>query len=209
MTGVTSGYVEGVPIVEDLTLDVPRGGVTRLAGPNGTGKSTVVELISGYLRPWAGSVSVLGHDAGSSAARDVRRVVRTEPALYEYMTVLDHLAFFARVTGDSVERVAARAEALGLAFWFNENARALSSGTAKKLWYVACTAGAADLLVLDEPFNAVDEAAVELMVADLAAAAADRSVLLVCHTLPRSLTVDHTVALTTRFSRGPSPEAAP
>jgi ABC-type multidrug transport system ATPase subunit len=192
---VTTGYVEGRPVLSQFELAVPRGGLSRLSGPNGTGKSTVVELISGYLRPWAGTVSVLGMPAHSPRARQRRSVVRTQPALYDFMTVRDHLAFFARTLGDERDRLVGRAERLGLAPWFDENARSLSSGTAKKLWYVLCTAGSAELLVLDEPFNAVDSDGVELMVAELTEFAGERTVLMVCHTQPSSLRFDHEVVM--------------
>lgn len=196
LAGVTAGWVEGLPVVRDLDLRVAPGGVVRLDGPNGTGKSTVVELLSGYLRPWTGAVTVLGHDAGSTAARALRRVVRTRPALYDHMTVRDHLLLMARLQGDDPDRQVERAERFGLARWLDERAADLSSGTAKKLWYVLGSCGDPRLLVLDEPFNAVDEDGVRAMVRDLdEAAGAHRTVLVVCHAVPPGLAVDRTVRL--------------
>jgi ABC-type multidrug transport system ATPase subunit len=196
LTGVTAGYVEDRPVVRDLQLRLPRGGLTRLDGPNGAGKSTLVELVSGYLRPWAGTVEVCGHDAAAPAAREVRQVVRTQPALYEHMTVRDHLTFMARVRGGDLIRQLERADRLGLTPWLDERAAALSSGTAKKLWYLLGTVGPAELVVLDEPFNAVDEEGVRAMVRDLDEAAVEgRTVVVVCHSVPPELVVDRTVRL--------------
>lgn len=199
--GVTAGYVEDQPVLHGLDLSVPTGGITRLVGPNGTGKSTVVELVSGYLRPWSGTVTLWGMPADSIAVRDARRIVRTAPALYEYMTVRDHLALFAKITGESPEVLVERAERLGLARWFDENARALSAGTAKKLWYVLGTAGRPQLYVLDEPFNAVDETATATMVADLMDLAATRSVLIVCHAVPAGLLIDQELSIAPKAVR--------
>lgn len=196
LTEVTAGYVEDRPVVRDLQLRIPRGGLTRLDGSNGAGKSTVVELVSGYLRPWAGTVVVCGQEAASPAARAARQVVRTRPALYEHMTVRDHLTFMARVRGGDLPRQLERADRLGLAPWLDERAAALSSGTAKKLWYLLGTVGHADLVVLDEPFNAVDEEGVRAMVRDLdEATGAGRAVVLVCHAVPPELVLDRTVRL--------------
>jgi ABC-type multidrug transport system ATPase subunit len=196
LAGVTAGYVEERPVVRDLSLRLPHGGVVRLAGPNGSGKSTVLELVSGYLRPWSGTVTVCGHDAATTAARAARRVVRTQPALYDHMTIRDHLTFMARVQGGDLQEQLERAGRLGLAPWYDERAAALSSGTAKKLWYLLGTVGSCELLVLDEPFNAVDEDGIRSMVRDLEEAAdAARTVVIVCHTVPVELSVDGTVRL--------------
>lgn len=194
---VTVGYVEGSPVLSGLSLTVPARGLIRLHGPNGTGKTTIVEVLSGYLRPWSGSVRVGDADASSQAARKTRRVVRTAPALFEYMTVHDHLAVFARANGADLDHLLQRASALGLKEWLDENAGGLSSGTAKKLWYLLCTAGTAALYVLDEPFNAVDGDGVEVMVREIRSwAERGSAVLVVCHTLPPGLDVDGTILVT-------------
>ncbi|MDV3220873.1 ATP-binding cassette domain-containing protein [Intrasporangium sp.] len=198
LDGVTTGYVEGSPVLRDLSLRIPQTGLIRLHGPNGSGKSTVVEIASGYLRPWQGRVMVLDDDATSRHSRSRRRVVRTKPALFEYMTVHDHLAVFAKATGDSLARVLERATALGLDPWLSENAGGLSSGTGKKLWYLMCTTGDADLYLLDEPFNAIDDGGVEAIVDELTEwAAAGRCVVVICHTLPTRLRFDQVIGLGT------------
>ncbi|MDR1442346.1 MAG: ATP-binding cassette domain-containing protein, partial [Bifidobacteriaceae bacterium] len=101
--GVSAGWIEDCPVVQDLTLAFDSPGVTALTGRNGTGKSTVVELISGYLRPWTGAVEVNGFSAQSAAARAKRRVCRTAPALFSLMTVRDHLVLSARSAGCDVD----------------------------------------------------------------------------------------------------------
>lgn len=194
---VTVGYIEGAPILTGLSLEVPRTGLVRLHGPNGAGKTTIVEVLSGYLKPWSGRVTIIGEDAGSEAARRNRRVVRTAPALFEYMTVHDHLAVFAKTSETPLAVLLDRASALGLDEWLDANAGGLSSGTAKKLWYVLCTAGDPALIVLDEPFNAVDTDGVAVMVDELRGwAKQGRAVLVVCHTLPPGLEFDHTLSVT-------------
>lgn len=192
---VTAGYDPDHPVIEDLTDRVPPRGVTRVRGGNGAGKSTLVEVLSGYLPPNQGQVTVGGHAADSAAARRIRRVVRTQPALLPFLTVRDHVALFATAYAIPLEPQLSRAAELGLTPWFDEQAGALSSGTAKKLWYLMCTGGQPDVVVLDEPFNAIDAEGTAVIVRELAEWALQRAVILVAHTLPHDLQVDHEITL--------------
>ncbi|MGL4743526.1 MAG: ATP-binding cassette domain-containing protein [Dermatophilaceae bacterium] len=205
LTSVTAGYLEGAPAVTELSLTIPSSGITRLHGPNGAGKSTVVELLSGYLRPWSGSVTVLGEDAGTARASRYRRVMRTSPALFAQMTVHDHLAVFAKATGEDPQVMRGRASRLGLDAWVDANAGSLSSGSAKKLWYVLCTSGDPRVVIVDEPFNAVDDTGIDTIVEELCRwRSAGRTIVVVCHTVPPGLVVDHMVNLPTATDSRPA-----
>lgn len=164
--------------------------MTHLAGRNGTGKSTLVELVAGYLRPWSGSVLVNGHPAHRPEARKGRRVTRSTVSLYHDMTVADHLAFTAR-TGDEpaaeLDRLRSRADAYGLGPWMETAAGALSTGNARKLWLLVTTPGRPLTMVLDEPFEGLDDQGAGVLVDELRAWAAERLVVLVAHDLPSGL----------------------
>ncbi|MBA1146289.1 ABC transporter ATP-binding protein [Ectothiorhodospiraceae bacterium WFHF3C12] len=67
--GVTAGY-ESVPVIEDVSLEMPSGEFLGLVGPNGGGKSTLLRVVLGLLEPWAGEVSVLGRTP-TRARRDI------------------------------------------------------------------------------------------------------------------------------------------
>lgn len=102
------------PVIDSLTARFEPASLTHLGGANGRGKTTLLELASGYLRPWAGSVAVGGHEASSEAARSLRRVCRTQPALYPSMTAMEHLEFAALCAGQSVDVALDRAQAYEL-----------------------------------------------------------------------------------------------
>jgi ABC-type multidrug transport system ATPase subunit len=186
---VTAGYVEGAPVFTGLSLSFSAPGLVHLRGGNGTGKSTFVELCSGYLLPWQGSVRVGGMDASSPAARAGRRICRTQPALYPDMTVRDHLVFASRCRGVDPEGGLDRAVGLGLGPWLDHAARTLSTGNTRKLWYVVCTLGAFGLAVLDEPFNGIDQEGEEKIAEELSLWSTDRLVVLISHTAPAALAV--------------------
>lgn len=201
LVSLTTGYVESAPVLEDVTLTIPEHGAVRLVGPNGIGKSTVVEVLSGYLRPWSGRARVLGRVPHDPALRPLRAVMRAQSALYPYMTVRDHLVLASSVRGVSPAYALARLEELGAGPWLDQNAGTLSSGSRHKAWFVMCTLHDAELVILDEPFNAVDAQGVEAMVAWINGVARDRTVVLVSHQLPAGLHLDRTVEVSSNAPR--------
>lgn len=195
---MTAGWVAGSDVFTDLTVRIPGDGLTHVTGVNGSGKSTLVELIAGYLRPVVGSVRVAGVDASTPQARRVRRVCRTRPALFPRMTVRDHLAFASRCAGLPKTPSIDRAEAYGLAEWLGTESGALSTGNARKLWVIMTTLGSPEVVVLDEPYNGLDQHGCGVLDAEIAGWAAHGSVLLVSHTLHEPLHPDHVVELNRR-----------
>lgn len=184
---VIAGYVDGVAVLQHVTLELPNTGLVRLNGENGAGKSTFIELVSGHLMPWSGSVTIGGRPAHSAAARASRRVCRSRPALFPGMTARDHLLFAAMCTGGSRRALLERADRLGLGEWLNSDSATLSTGTVRKLWLLMCTAGDFDVVLLDEPLNGLDADAVGLVADDVARWSQSGLVVLVSHFLPSGL----------------------
>lgn len=187
LAGVTAGYVCDSPVFIDANLSISGPGVFQLRGRNGSGKSTFAELASGYLRPWAGQVLVNGINATNRDAREARRVCRAEPALFPAMTVHDHLALTAAARGSGLESALDRARSLGLAPWLAENAGSLSTGTAKKLWFIMNTLGRFTVGVLDEPFNGVDAESAEVMAEEIRGWSEAAMIVLISHSLHHGL----------------------
>jgi ABC-type multidrug transport system ATPase subunit len=192
---VSAGYVEGAPVLSDFSLSLPGLGLVHLAGENGCGKSTLVELASGYLVPWAGQVRVFGEPAHSPGIRRRRRVCRSRPALFPAMTVRDHLAFSAMCAGGSRQVELDRADRLGLTPWLDSEAVTLSTGSARKLWFLVCTAGEFELVLLDEPLNGLDADARGLVVEDIMRWSLTGLAVLISHFLPQALAVDQRLEL--------------
>ena len=94
---------DGRPVLEGVTLTVPKGSCLALIGHNGAGKTTLMKLILGLARPTSGSVSVLGVDP-ANARKAFRRQLGFLPenvAFHEELTGADTLAFYARLKGFS------------------------------------------------------------------------------------------------------------
>ncbi|MDO4412748.1 hypothetical protein [Cutibacterium sp.] len=109
--------------------------------------------------------------------------------------MVDHLTLAARLADCDRDEPISRAKDYGLTEWFDYRTSTLSTGTAKRLWYVMCTTGKFDVVVLAEPFNGVDEESTRMMVSDINEWRKESLVLLVAHAMPNGLTVDQTLSL--------------
>ncbi|MGL4552989.1 MAG: ABC transporter ATP-binding protein, partial [Gemmataceae bacterium] len=153
---MTKSY-SSLTAVDGLTLRVPARCVYGFIGPNGSGKSTTLRMIMRILVPDRGRVRVLG-DESHGAAHDRIGYLPEERGLYKKMLVRDVLCFHAQLKGMSrpgpvIDTWLAR---LGLADWAGKPVEALSKGMAQKVQFISTVAHGPELIVLDEPFSALD-----------------------------------------------------
>ena len=148
--------------VDNIDLDVPAAQIYGFLGPNGSGKSTTIRMMCGLLKPSAGSVSVLGHDAlaESELVRSKLGYMTQRFSLWDDLTVRENMDFLCRVFGlDGATRrarIEARVEAYGLSGFADRRASTLSGGQRQRLALAAATLHEPQLLLLDEPTSAVD-----------------------------------------------------
>jgi len=150
-------------VVDDFSMQVPRGAIYGFLGPNGSGKTTTIRMICGLLTPDAGSGVVLGHDIGRDAERIKRKVgyMTQKFSLYEDLSIEENLDFVARMydVADRKRRVAEALENLGLTSRAKQLAGTLSGGWKQRLALAACLIHEPSLLLLDEPTAGVDPGA--------------------------------------------------
>ncbi len=151
-----------VQAVRDLSLKVAAGEIYGLIGPDGAGKTTTMRLICGALRPDAGQVRVAGYDVTRhpDQARDEIGYLPQRFSLYEELTVLENLRFFAEVRGiprqEWYDRSMGILEFVGLAPFVHRRAGHLSGGMKQKLGLAVALVHRPKVLLLDEPTNGVD-----------------------------------------------------
>jgi ABC-2 type transport system ATP-binding protein len=150
--------------VNDLSLSVAGGEIYGLVGPDGAGKTTTIRLLCGALRPANGKVFLGDHDLDRSM-EEGRALIGYLPqrfSLYEELTVLENLRFFAEVRGLQKEDWRPRAleilEFVGLRPFVERRAGWLSGGMKQKLGLAAALAHRPKVLMLDEPTTGVDPA---------------------------------------------------
>jgi ABC-2 type transport system ATP-binding protein len=155
--------------VHGVDLDLSPGEVHALVGLNGAGKTTIMRLVLGMLRPMRGTVHIGGvaiQDADAATWRCVGHLIE-HPLVYPELDTRTNLEVAARLHG--VPRTAARAAAeraldeLSLGRYAGVPARVLSSGNRQRLGLAAVLSHDPDLIILDEPTNALDPAGVILL----------------------------------------------
>ena len=148
--------------VDDVSFDVGQREVMGLLGPNGSGKTTILRILTGYLRPSAGTVRVAGFDVvrdGRAARRRVGYVPEDAP-LYPHMRVNEFLEFMGRLRGLDGgalhAAIGAASERLGLGDVAETIIGRLSRGYRQRVCLAQAVLHGPDLLVLDEPTNGLD-----------------------------------------------------
>ncbi len=164
--GLSKSYKE-LLAVTDLTFKVEPGEVLGLVGPNGAGKTTTLRCLSGILPPTSGSIAIAGHDivAAPVAAKRNLTFVPDEPQLFEYLTVLEHLQFVARIyqVPDAGQRSQPLLEELELTEHAKKLPGELSRGMRQKLAIACGLLHDPRVLLFDEPLTGLDPVGIRRM----------------------------------------------
>lgn len=175
---------ESVTLFEDLALDLPAGRITCLLGPSGVGKSSLLRMIAGLLAPEPGAI--LSADDGRPLAGRIAYMAQTD-LLLPWLDVLENATLGPRLRGDRAalaparQRAAALLENVGLGGRLSARPDALSGGMRQRVALVRTLIEDRPIVLMDEPFGALD-AISRLQLQDLAARLlAARTVLLVTH----------------------------
>jgi NitT/TauT family transport system ATP-binding protein len=158
LRGVTKTYDSGVVALGPIDLDVPKGEFVSLLGPSGCGKSTALRLIAGLSAPTSGAVRVAHH--GAQAGRSIGFVFQ-EPTLMPWTSVRENVRLPLKLThvprGEADKRVGEALAQVGLAEFADAFPRELSGGMKMRVSLARALVTDPDILLMDEPFAALDE----------------------------------------------------
>ena len=145
--------------VDGLSLEVPRGRIFGLLGPNGSGKTTTMGMLLGLVKPTAGSFTLFESDAPlADSLRRMGAIVET-PAFYPYLSGRENLAYFQGIVGKSnAAELDDLLEKVGLGDRADSRFRTYSLGMKQRLGLAYALLGDPELLFLDEPTNGMDPA---------------------------------------------------
>ena len=164
-----------------VDLDVPRGGIAVVTGPNGSGKTTLLRLCAGLAQPSEGELRV-------DVARERIGFLAHEPLVYRELTALENLELYGTLyrVPERRERIGMLLERFGL--WDPRRGRVseYSRGMQQRLALCRVLLHDPELLILDEPYTALDAQGAELLDAQLAELHGDRTFLVSTHDAPRT-----------------------
>ncbi|RMZ32215.1 hypothetical protein D0859_03658 [Hortaea werneckii] len=208
-------------VVDDVTFGVDGSEVLALLGPNGAGKTTTLSMIRGDLSPSSPRSDVLICNTSALHNRlATRQMLGVCPQFntMDYMTVTEHLSFYARVRGvpDVSSNVLKVIDAVGLSSYRHRLAGKLSGGNQRKLSLATSIIGNPAVLLLDEPSTGMDAVAMRVMWKAIRAIAAGRAIVLTTHSMEeasalssrtaildrRLLALQGTRELVTKYSQG-------
>ena len=196
---VTKIYPGGVEALNDMTIDFPRGELTSLLGPSGCGKTTLLKIIAGLIPATSGLVTINGEEVTGPGAE--RAFVFQDFALMPWASVIRNAAFGLELRGvpkSEREAIAEKyIEAVGLKGYENLFPHELSGGMRQRVGLARALAVNAEVLLMDEPFSAVDEQTRRKFQEDLLKVVAEeeKTFIFVTHSIEEAVYVSQSIAL--------------
>ena len=160
--GVAKRYGGGTVAVDDVSVEIAGGSFVALVGSSGSGKSTLLKMVNRLIEPSTGTVRIAGEPVAASTAAELRRrigYVFQNIGLFPHMTVAENIAIGLRLAGekDRGPRVAEMLDLVDLPQDFAARMPdALSGGQRQRVGVARALATAPGLMLLDEPFGALD-----------------------------------------------------
>ena len=189
------------PALKDISLDVNAGSCLALIGRNGAGKTTLLRILAGLSKAAKGSIAILGQDARDEDARRRIGVLGHGIGVYEELSAFENLRLFAKLYGiaDPQQKANEWLERTGLERVRDGLVREFSRGMRQRLAVARTFLHNPSLLLLDEPFTALDDRAIAVLQDLLKTALREgRTIIMSTHQLREALELATDVALINR-----------
>ena len=196
-----SKYYGHFPALRDIRLRIEPGSTVALLGRNGAGKTTLLRIIAGLSKSSQGAVTIQGADVRQAANRRRIGVLGHGISLYDELSAFENLRLFAKLYGiaNPAQRIDEMLERTDLARVRDGLVREFSRGMRQRLAVARCFLHQPALLILDEPFTALDDRAIAVLQDLLKTALADgRTIVMSTHQLREALELATDVALINR-----------
>src|SRR6516164_10031675 len=194
------GDAQFVRALADTSLDIARGELLCLIGPSGCGKSTLLNVVGGLMTPSSGTVEVAGKPVRGPMPRDIAFIFQ-ENALFPWNTVIENVRLgmlFQGVPKSEHETRAKKSlEAVGLAEFANHYPAQLSGGMRQRAALARALSLQTDILLMDEPFGALDEQTRMILGEDLSVllSRSRKTIVFVTHSLGEAVFLADRVAV--------------
>ncbi len=188
------------PAIRAVSFEAERGAILALLGRNGAGKSTMLGMLAGISQPSSGTILVAGEPRDADRRRRVG-ILGHGQWLYDELTAEENLQFFAQLykVSDADERIARWLEDTGLARFSRSRVAGFSRGMRQRLAVARAFLHEPDILLLDEPWTALDDRAIDFLSTKILEARNRGATVVVCsHQLQEAIAVATRVALLDR-----------
>jgi ABC-type multidrug transport system ATPase subunit len=159
VTGLTKQF-NNLTAVNDLSFSVEEGDVYGFLGQNGAGKSTTIRMLLTLIRPDSGEIELFGKKIATHRSEILRQIgaVIEKPDVYKYLSALENLELFARLSGLNPNRnsLLQQLEMVGLAQRAGDKVKTFSQGMKQRLGIAIALVHDPKLIILDEPTNGLD-----------------------------------------------------
>ena len=187
---VSHSYADNETTLENINLQVNKGEKVAILGPSGSGKSTLLRLIAGLEKPQSGSISIKGEIVSTKdlvVAPEKRKLglVVQEKALFPHLTVKDNIAFGIKKRSDKNKTVSELCSLFKIDHLADKYPHEISGGEQQRTALARSMAPNPELLMLDEPFSALDQELKQALYSELNQIFEERkqTILLVSHDL--------------------------
>lgn len=201
LDGVRHSYGVTAKAIEDISLSVPSGSVTAIVGPSGSGKSTLLGIISGAFKPTGGACTIDGTTTAAAAAAGDIGIVFQEPGLLAWSTARQNVSLPLELLGRPADdgRVMAALKLVGLGDFGDFLPHQMSGGMQSRAAIARALVTDPKLVVLDEPFGALDEMTGRKLIEDLSALVSrlGSTTLMVTHSIEHAAFIADRVAVLT------------
>lgn len=157
---VSYGYGDGHEIFRSFSAAFPEKRISAILGPNGVGKTTLLKLVAGLVRPREGRILVMGEDPEVLRRRGGISMVFQDHGLLPWLSVWDNVALPLKIRGASGDEIRARVsqalERVGMLHASKRLPGSLSGGERQRVALARALASGSRLLLMDEPFSAID-----------------------------------------------------
>jgi ABC-type multidrug transport system ATPase subunit len=159
LDGVYFRYSGKVPLIQNISFNLARGGVLGLLGHNGSGKSTLMKLIAGLMPPEKGKIKIFNRaiqELDRSKLYHSLSMMIEEPALYSHLSIWDNLRIRSLYYNIDSKHIDVALNQVNMQDYRNRKASKLSTGMKQRVGLAAALLPDPDILLLDEPTNGMD-----------------------------------------------------